>query len=65
MSQGQEVLGGSFGSDTACRETNPCLAVKFQVRKELLTRDCIWKKQAGLMGKREESFVDAGFDFPM
>lgn len=41
MPQGQEVLGGSFGSDTAYRETNPCLAAKSQVRKELLARDLI------------------------
>ncbi|KAK4832720.1 hypothetical protein QYF61_025209 [Mycteria americana] len=30
MPQVQEVLGGSFGSDTACRETNPCLTAKSQ-----------------------------------
>lgn len=41
MPQGQEVLGGSFGSDIACRETNPYLTVKSQVRKELLAGDCI------------------------
>lgn len=41
MPQGQEVLRGSFGSDTACRETNLCLAAKSQVRKELLARDLI------------------------
>lgn len=41
MPHGREVLGGSFGSDTAYRETNPCLAAKSQVRKELLARDLI------------------------
>lgn len=37
------------------------LAVKSQVRKELLARGCFYKKQVRLVEKREESF----FDFPM
>lgn len=41
MPQGQETLGGSFDSDTACREANPRPAAKSQVRKELLAGDLI------------------------
>lgn len=41
MPQGQEMLGGNFDGDTGCREANPRLAAKSQVRKELLAGDLI------------------------
>lgn len=51
MLQGQEVLGGSFGSDTACREANPLPCCKVPGKKGIAGQRLLLQETSGARGK--------------